>query len=97
MNRYTFSMVVLAISRTALASFDSIGPNGINSRQLGLTGADGNEDGIVDTADYVIWRKQLAAGTGSANAVPEPSYGLLLAACLLGKFRRYRTHTLPAF
>ena len=44
--------------------------------------ADGNEDGVIDTADYTLWRNLFnaeAAGAGSAtsNVVPEPSTGVL--------------------
>lgn len=43
------------------------------------TDADGNLDGIVDAADYVVWRHALNAGSGAGSgalnsaAVPEPS------------------------
>jgi hypothetical protein len=51
--------------------------------------ADGNLDGVVNAADYVVWRKnlgksapQLAAASGSLSplveAVPEPTSALLL-------------------
>ncbi len=55
-----------------------------------LTAADGNNNGSVDAADYVIWRKALpvsASGkatnllTGNQTAVPEPTTFLL---CALG-------------
>src|SRR4029079_4358252 len=39
---------------------------------------DGNSNGIADAADYVIWRKNSAAGAGtSSSAIPEPS-GIVL-------------------
>jgi sugar lactone lactonase YvrE len=43
-------------------------------------GADGNGDGIVDAADYTIWRDHFApaAGGGAASAVPEPATVALL-------------------
>jgi hypothetical protein len=34
--------------------------------------ADANSDGIVDAADYVLWRKFSSAGGGSGFTVPEP-------------------------
>jgi len=41
-------------------------------------GADGNNNGIVDAADYVVWRN--AAGPALASLVPEPgTLGLLCA------------------
>lgn len=58
------------------------------------TGADGSGNGVIDAADYVIWRDHLSAGagTGSLAAVPEPSgLALLVAASvLLGYRRRFR-------
>ena len=46
------------------------------------SGADGNGNGIVDAADYTVWRDHLgqSAGAGSfaAVAVPEPSSLMLL-------------------
>jgi hypothetical protein len=44
--------------------------------------ADGNFNGIVDAADYVVWRKfAYAAGSGGGQpSVPEPSAALLLTA-----------------
>ncbi len=44
------------------------------------TGADGNVDGRVNAADFVIWRKNVSAGSGSGTGtrVPEPASGLLL-------------------
>ena len=44
-------------------------------------GADGNGNGIVDTADFIVWRKAMAADVGAAAAlstVPEPSAVLTL-------------------
>jgi hypothetical protein len=36
-------------------------------------GSDGNDNGIVDAADYVVWRRQMSsAGVVAAQAVPEP-------------------------
>lgn len=44
--------------------------------------ADGNGDGVVNSADYVIWRKNLSqtAGSGSIvkGLVPEPAASILL-------------------
>ena len=42
--------------------------------------ADGNGDGSVDAADYVVWRKALESGSGLvaySMTVPEPS-GLVM-------------------
>ena len=40
-----------------------------------LISADGNGDGVVDNADYVIWRKgqSAAPAPGNSSAVPEPA------------------------
>ena len=35
--------------------------------------ADGNNNGIIDAADYAIWRDHLTAGSTGASAVPEPA------------------------
>jgi hypothetical protein len=50
------------------------------------SGSDGNQNGIVDAADYTVWRDNLGAGTGAAASVattaaaPEPG-GLSLVVC----------------
>jgi hypothetical protein len=58
------------------------------------TGADGNGNGVVDAADYVVWRKHLEmGGSGSQLAmVPEPAGAVLflVAITLLGAARRRR-------
>jgi prepilin-type N-terminal cleavage/methylation domain-containing protein/prepilin-type processing-associated H-X9-DG protein len=41
------------------------------------TGADGNGDGIVGAADYVVWRNNLELG-GQASNLPEPSAVVLV-------------------
>jgi sugar lactone lactonase YvrE len=43
-------------------------------------GADGNANGVVDTADYVLWRKAAASGSGTlaGATIPEPTTLLLL-------------------
>jgi sugar lactone lactonase YvrE len=42
-------------------------------------GADGNSNGVVDAADYVLWRKAASAGSGTAAAsIPEPTTVILL-------------------
>jgi hypothetical protein len=55
--------------------------------------ADGNHNGVVDAADYVIWRhaSELALGAGS-SLVPEPSTAFLTAISLLilAGFKRRR-------
>ena len=40
-------------------------------------GADGNGNGVVDAADYTVWRNHFGVGPGSGQAanVPEPSTG----------------------
>jgi len=56
--------------------------------------ADGNGDGRVDTADYLIWRKAVSGSGGGSPGVgvPEPSSGTLLLLGLgLGARRRRRT------
>jgi chitinase len=40
--------------------------------------ADGNENLVVDAADYVIWRKNAVTGGSATAAVPEPHSALLL-------------------
>jgi prepilin-type N-terminal cleavage/methylation domain-containing protein len=50
------------------------------------TGADGNGDGIVDAADYVLWRKFFSAtgnGGGSTATVPEPASCLVAIGIVL--------------
>ncbi len=45
--------------------------------------ADGNGNGIVDAADYVVWRNSIAASVGSSGigtTVPEPASNLLCIA-----------------
>jgi hypothetical protein len=64
-------------------------------------GADGNRDGLIDAADYVLWRKMLGQSTGSGGLsnVPEPSTSLAaivfcLTACVAA--RRTRRQTVAA-
>ena len=58
------------------------------------TGADGNGNGIVDAADYIVWRKNVAAGAGSGSgangAVPEPTSAVLcvVLCAVMGVLRR---------
>ncbi|HEY3392081.1 MAG TPA: hypothetical protein VGK58_05200 [Lacipirellulaceae bacterium] len=58
-------------------------------------GADASGNGIVDAADYVVWRKAFAGGTttGAASGVPEPSSTTvaLIAALLYCPQRLRRT------
>jgi hypothetical protein len=53
--------------------------------------ADGNRDGKVDVADYVLWRKNAAgASAAGAGAVPEPtSLWFALVMSLLFAVRRH--------
>jgi hypothetical protein len=57
-----------------------------------------NGDGVVDAADYVVWRKNLsssAAGSETSASVPEPGSPSLLALGSLTLFARRRSiHTL---
>jgi hypothetical protein len=83
----------------------SIGPGDYQAwkSSLGSTtnlNADGNGDGVVDAADYVIWRN-LASGGGagsgglSSAAVPEPCTGLMAWAAITlvgGAAARRRFH-----
>jgi DNA-binding beta-propeller fold protein YncE len=41
-------------------------------------GADGNVNGIVDAADFVLWRNASSSGVGTVAAVPEPTALLLM-------------------
>lgn len=50
-------------------------------------GADGNGDGLVDTADYSIWRDKLPLASPVAAAVPEPAAWLLALLALTGHSR----------
>jgi hypothetical protein len=43
--------------------------------------ADGNENLVVDAADYVIWRQNATSGGGAISTVPEPNSASLL--CIL--------------
>lgn len=65
--------------------------------------ADGNDDGIVNAADYTIWRDRLGATNGgvelSAAAVPEPHSCvlLLIAAQLLAARRNLKPKRLSTY
>jgi hypothetical protein len=56
--------------------------------------ADGNDNGVVDAADYVIWGKNLGQPTGSGaianGGIPEPATTVLsiLGVALGGCMRR---------
>jgi hypothetical protein len=57
--------------------------------------ADGNGDGAIDAADYVMWRRHMSSASGvlSAHAVPEPitfwlSFALLLISAYYGLNRK---------
>lgn len=49
--------------------------------------ADGNGDGVVNAADYTIWRDAFSAGSAAA-AAPEPSAAAMLVTALGGLLRR---------
>ena len=51
--------------------------------------ADGNGDGVVDAADYTIWRDNLTA-PAAAVSVPEPSAAWLGLALAIGSLFRRR-------
>ncbi|WP_146574987.1 DUF4886 domain-containing protein [Botrimarina hoheduenensis] len=40
--------------------------------------SDGNNDGVVDVADYTVWRDNYLAAASLSQAVPEPHTGFLL-------------------
>jgi Glycosyl hydrolase family 99 len=46
------------------------------------SGSDGNYDGIINAADYIVWRKNMGAGAVGADlpaiAIPEPTGGALV-------------------
>jgi hypothetical protein len=47
--------------------------------------ADGSGNGIVDAAEYTVWRDHVAAGSGStAAAAPEPPAIVLLGVAIAG-------------
>ena len=54
-----------------------------NSFGLAAAGlpADGNNNGTIDAADYVLWRNAMSAGSGSGDdaTVPEPTSTIFLA------------------
>lgn len=53
---------------------------------VGESSTDGNNDGIVNAADYIVWRKakSLAApGSGTTASIPEPATITLLGAAIL--------------
>jgi hypothetical protein len=61
----------------------------------GNLSADGNGDGVVDAADFIVWRK--AASSPASGAVesgfltPEPTaLALVLTVTVFGKTRRIR-------
>ncbi len=55
--------------------------------------ADGNHNGVVDGADYVVWRHNLSLSSANATSVPEPSLVLLALVALGGTagFKRWRS------
>lgn len=58
-----------------------------------FSGADGNGDGMVDAADYAIWRDSYSPPVAEAGAVPEPAGSMLMFLVVaLGAAARYRNH-----
>jgi prepilin-type N-terminal cleavage/methylation domain-containing protein len=68
------------------------------------TSADGNGDGHIDVADYVLWRKifdgngggSAAAATPTLGAVPEPAAAILIIGTMLLGLGGLRTLVRPA-
>ena len=61
-------------------------PHTASSTIIYGSGADGNYDGVINAADYLVWRNSLGApGAGATAGVPEPTaLGTLgIAAALL--------------
>jgi hypothetical protein len=95
-----FEVVVLIVGDYDLDGFVGETDHALWKEQYGssttaFSGADGNGNGVVDAADYVVWRKAFQAGPAAANAVngsvPEPPTCLLfvlMAATL--SFKRLR-------
>ena len=53
--------------------------------------ADGNYNGIVDAADFVLWRKHVGqAGAGAGSSVPEPGAIMLFALGMMAIASRFR-------
>ncbi|HJQ78319.1 MAG TPA: hypothetical protein VJ828_00110 [Lacipirellulaceae bacterium] len=47
-------------------------------------GADGNSNGTIDAADYVVWKKSMASAAAVAHhAVPEPQASVVIAVLLV--------------
>jgi fibronectin-binding autotransporter adhesin len=77
---------------------------------VGIPG-DHNNDGTVDAADYVVWRKNIgtqqaydawrsnfgrtASGSGMSTGVPEPATGLLLSMGIVALFSRLASRFVP--
>jgi hypothetical protein len=61
-------------------------------------GADGSRNGVIDAADYVVWRQGASPAGAAGASVPEPSALLLLASGLLALVatRGRRVRGLPA-
>lgn len=71
---------------------NAFGPSDYNKWRAGFgklvargNGADGSVNGVLDAADYVVWRKALGAGHGSSSthAAPEPASATSLVAGLI--------------
>jgi len=63
-------------------------------------GADGNRNGVIDAADYIVWRKSVPVETGTGASVPEPGALLMLLSGLFSILaacnRRSRAPVAPA-
>ena len=58
---------------------------------LPTTSADGNGDGVIDGADYVLWRSRADQGSMTAvTSVPEPSTATFMLIALLSYRRTFR-------
>jgi hypothetical protein len=62
-------------------------------------GADGNGDGVVDLADFIVWRKFAAGGSGAneSGGVPEPTALVCVVAAVLAASAPCRFRCSPRF
>jgi hypothetical protein len=61
----------------------------------GAGASDGNGDGVIDAADYTVWRDAFEASLQSTAAVPEPQTWLLAAAAALAAIDPLRRQRAP--